>query len=317
MAERGERLADSQHVRFGDAHVERPALIHRGDARLETARRREVRVDRYERRVPREHFHRRGHDVARSVFLRSVEAWKERGVVLDLLVPLRRSPGQHRAEAGHEGQIAGRLTADIEVHLKGEIDERLLHRQVVDAAQEPVELVDATLALLGLQRSLLFDERVRHRDLVLVQEIGQGAVALRRVTDDRRRSAVARTEPELLERGMDAVVLRRIDALHGPVERREHALEIGHREDHAVREVELTVVPVDHHAEIVEVLLAGVHHRFPDRPFLQFAVASQAVHVEPRRRPAGDREPLRDRRSPVPWGQWQPGRPAGADRDAR
>ena len=158
---------------------------------------------------------------------------------------------------------------------------------------------------------LLFDERVRHRDLVLVQEIGQGAVALRRVTDDRRRLAVARTEPELLERGIDAVVLRRIDAQHGPVERREHALEIGHREDHAVRDVELTVVPVDDHAEIVEVLLAGVHHRFPDRPFLQLAVAGQAVRrrTEETIRPAIANPCATEKPCPMgPVATWTPGR---------
>ena len=119
-------------------------------------------------------------------------------------------------------------------------------------------------------------------------------MALGAVTDNRRGLAVARPELEGLERGIDTLVLRGVDAVHLPVERLEHALELGHREDHAVGDVELAVVAIDEDAEVVEVLLPGVHHRFPDRPFLQLAVAGDAVGVEPRRPPPGDGEALRD-----------------------
>ena len=152
----------------------------------------------------------------------------------------------------------------------------------------------AIAPLVCLKRHLLLEQPIRHRDLVLVEKVGERAVPFRAVADDRRRLAVARPEAELLERGVHAVVLRRVDALHLPVERSEHRLEIGHREDHPVGHIELAVVAIDHHAQIVQVLLAREHHRFPDRAFLHLAVAAERVRVEARRHAARDRKPLRD-----------------------
>src|SRR5262249_28799513 len=80
-----------------------------------------------------------------------------------------------------------------------------------------------------------------------------------------------------------------------PIERLEDAFEPRHRENHAVRDVELPVVLIDENTEVVEVLLAGIHHGFPDRTFLQLAVASHGIAVETRRDAACDRETLRDR----------------------
>ena len=116
----------------------------------------------------------------------------------------------------------------------------------------------------------------------------------RPVADDRGRLSVTRTEAETFECGIDTVVLRRIDVRDFPVERSEHRLEIGHREDHPVRHVQLTVVPVHHHAQVVEMFLAGEHHRFPDGAFLQLAVAAQRIRVEARRKAPGKGEPLCD-----------------------
>ena len=92
---------------------------------------------------------------------------------------------------------------------------------------ERVELLDPVAPLRRLERDFLLEQRVRHGHLVLVQKVGQRAVALRAVADDRRRLAVARPVAELLERGVDAVVLRRVDAVHLPVEGREHGSSSG------------------------------------------------------------------------------------------
>ena len=73
IAERGEGLADAHHVGFGDADVQRAALVDRGDAGFEAARRRQIGVDRYHRRVPREDLHRGSDDVAGRVLFRGVE----------------------------------------------------------------------------------------------------------------------------------------------------------------------------------------------------------------------------------------------------
>ncbi len=90
---------------------------------------------------------------------------------------------------------------------------------------------------------LLREERVRYRDFVLVQEVREGTVAFCPVADDCGRLAGARPEPEMLECRVNAVVLRGLDAVHLPVEGREHALELRHGEHHAIGDVELTVVP--------------------------------------------------------------------------
>ena len=297
IAERGERLADAHHVRLGDADVQRPALIDGGDARLEAAGRREIRIDRDDARVTGKDLHRGGDDVARGVFLRGIEARQQRGVVADALVAQR---GALRSGRGRS------LTRARACRSRGARPGSASARRIAcsvscsDAASARsssdwwnLNSSDPFLALRRLQRQLLLDQRLGNRDLVLVQEVGERAVPLHAVADDRRRLPVARPEPELLERGIHALVLRGVDAVHLPGERREDRLELRHREDHAVGDVELAVVAVDHHAQVVQVLLAGVHHRFPDRSFLQLAVARQAEGIEPRRRPAGDGKTLR------------------------
>ena len=179
----------------------------------------------------------------------------------------------------------------------------------------------AIAPLIGLKRHLLLEQPIRHRHLVLVQKVGERAVPFRPVTDDRRRLAVARPEPELLERGVHAVVLRGVDAVDLPVERSEDRFEIGHREDHPVGHVELAVVAIDHHAQVVQVLLAREHHRFPDRAFLHFPVAAKRVRVEARRRAACERKSLRDRETLAhrPGGDLNAGkdRPGMSVQDAR
>ena len=63
-----------------------------------------------------------------------------------------------------------------------------------------------------LQGHLLFKEAIGTVTLCLF-EIRQRAVPLRAVADDGRRLAVTRTEAELLEGGVEAVVLLGIDAV--------------------------------------------------------------------------------------------------------
>ena len=226
--------------------------------------------------------------------------------------------------SGGSDSVADACACDVEVHLP-----RRRRAASPAAPRRPACSLRPSMERAELRRpgrarcaacsaSLLLDQRVRHRDLVLVQEIRQRAVPFRAVADDRRRLAVARPVAELLERRVDAVVLRGVDAVHLPVERREHRLELRHREHHAVRDVELAVVAVDHHAQVVEVLLARVHDRFPDRAFLQLAVAGQAVgsRSAATMRP-GDREALRHARSPGPSARWRGGRRQDRARDGR
>ena len=106
---------------------------------------------------------------------------------------------------------------------------------------------------------------------------------LRRVTDERCRFSVARAAvAEALERGIHPIVLSGVHTFDLPIEGRKDRLEMRHREHHPVRQVELALIVVDHHAQVVEVFLAGVHDRFPNRPFLQLAIATQAITIEPR-----------------------------------
>jgi hypothetical protein len=62
---------------------------------------------------------------------------------------------------------------------------------------------------------------------------------------------------------------------------------VRHREHHPVRQIELPLIVIDHDAQVVEVLLARVHDRFPNRAFLELTVAAQTITIE-RRRPAAD-----------------------------
>ena len=83
VAEGGVRLADIHHVGFGNAYVERPALVHRRHAGLQAAGGAQVRIDRNHAGVPRKHLHRGGDDGAGAVLLALVDAaaarWRRSG----------------------------------------------------------------------------------------------------------------------------------------------------------------------------------------------------------------------------------------------
>ena len=123
----------------------------------------------------------------------------------------------------------------------------------------------------------MVQDGVRDRDLVLVQEIRQGAEAFRAVADDRRRFSITRSEAKTFECRVHAVVLRGVYVVRLPVKRCEHTLEIRHRKDHSIGKVELTVIVIDQHAQVIQVFLACVHDGFPDRPLLHLAVAAEHI----------------------------------------
>ena len=175
---------------------------------------------------------------------------------------------------------------------------------------EPQKIQDAFFSQRGLQREFLLDDGVGDRHFVLVQEVRERAVPLRGVADDRGRLAVARPVAEFLERGVQAVILGRIDAMDAPIERFKHALELWHRKDHPVREIELPVVAIDHHAQVVEMLLARRTSRLPRSG----PPAVRRRRSGSRRQSAARRAPqspiLARRRSPCPIGPvatWTPG----------
>src|ERR1019366_3610787 len=151
----------------------------------------------------------------------------------------------------------------------------------------------ALLAALGLQREFLFDNLRVHRDLVLVEEVGESAIAFGAGTNDRGWFTVARREAKLAERVVHRVVVHGIHGAGLPAVGGEDALDIGHGEDHAIVDIELAVVAIDEDAEIIEALLGGVHHRLPDRAFLEFAVADHAIGVEARGTLGGDGKAFR------------------------
>ena len=63
--------------------------------------------------------------------------------------------------------------------------------EVAERAMEPVEFIDPDRgALRPLKRELLFDQLIRTVTLLLVQDVGERAVALGAVTDDGGRLAV-------------------------------------------------------------------------------------------------------------------------------
>ena len=108
------------------------------------------------------------------------------------------------------------------MHPASDLEEPVLNgppvRMIGEPAVEAIEILHPVRALRRLQLHFLIEERVRDGDLVFIQKVGQPAMAFRGVADDHRRLAVARTVAELLQRGVDAVVLRRIDAMDFPVE---------------------------------------------------------------------------------------------------
>src|SRR4051812_30756027 len=120
-------------------------------------------------------------------------------------------------------------------------------------------------------------------------------MAFRAVADNRGWLTVAWPVLELLERRVYAIVMRGVYAMGLPSERLEHRFEAWHRKNHAAREIELAVVLIDQQTEIIELLRSRIHHRFPNRAFLQLAVSGHGVGVEARAGAARDREALRNR----------------------
>ena len=86
VAERGERLADQHHVGFGDTDVQGAALIDRAHAALESARRRQIRVDRHHLAVAREDLHGGRDDIGRAVLPFRIDDGQGGGIVLDALL---------------------------------------------------------------------------------------------------------------------------------------------------------------------------------------------------------------------------------------
>ncbi len=119
-------------------------------------------------------------------------------------------------------------------------------------------------------------------------------MAFHAVADDGGGLSIPRPKAKLFQRVVHPVVLRGICAVNVPVERSKNGFQLRHGEHHAVRHVELAVVSIHHHAQVIQVLLTRVHDGFPDWAFLQLAIAGETVHVEPWRRPPRDSEPLRD-----------------------
>ena len=78
-----------------------------------------------------------------------------------------------------------------------------------------------------------------------------------------------------------------------PSERLEDRPEIRHGKNHAAENIQLAVVVIDQDAEIVQMLRAGIHHGFPNRTFLQLAIAEDGIGIEAPPDSSGDRETLR------------------------
>ena len=58
-------------------------------------------------------------------------------------------------------------------------------------------------------------------------------------------------------------------------------------------DIQLAVISVHQHAEIIQVILSCIHHGFPYHSLLQFTVAHHAVGIEAWSGSPGDRESLR------------------------
>ena len=161
-------------------------------------------------------------------------------------------------------------------HFKQGAADALVFGVALETLVEIVELIHARGPQLRLQRDLLLDQGIGDHHFVTIEEIGEGAVSFGRMADDRGGLAIARSVAECFQRGVNPVVLRRVHGMRLPSERLEYRPELRHGKNHAAENIELAVVVVHQHAEIVQVLLARIHHGFPDRTFLQFTVAETA-----------------------------------------
>ncbi len=216
--------------------VQRAPLIDRGHARFEPARRRQIGIDRHDARVAREDLHRAGDDIAGRVFLRAIEPRQR----------MRRRNGCACRAAGARVVSTGPTTCssasssegratDLEPHLAGDLEQRVLHEPAIRCRPqplvEPTELVDAIAAAApSAARSPAPAARSGTVTLCLFRKSDSApwpfvpwqmiAVGL----------PLRGPYRNCFERRVDAVVLRRVDAVHLPVERREHPFEVGHRE---------------------------------------------------------------------------------------
>src|SRR6185312_17499067 len=129
---------------------------------------------------------------------------------------------------------------------------------------------------------------------MLIHKVGEGSVTLGGIANDRCRLTIAGTKAEALERRYYAVVLRGIDVVRYPAKGAEDLLERRHGKEHAIVDVELPIVAIDQNAEVVQMVLSGIHDSFPYRSFLQFAVTGHAIRVEARICAASNRKSLRD-----------------------
>ncbi len=226
--------------------------------------------------------------------------WQQLGVVSDAFVSRRDTRGEHRS---NDRLYCVARRVDIEVHALRRFKQSVSGRFAFGAAAEPLavksEFIDPGLALIRLEFILLGDHAVRHRDFVLIQEIGERTKALSAVANDGRWHSIARTEAKLLQRRNHAVILRGVDVKRLPSEGAKNRLQLGHGKNHAGMKVELSVIAVDEHTQVVEMVLSRVHHRFPDGAFLQLAIACHAIGVEPRAAVAGDGKTLGDTK-PLP-----------------
>src|SRR3569623_1610683 len=133
------------------------------------------------------------------------------------------------------------------------------------------------------------------------------AAPLDRVGDDNGRPI--RLRPRM-ERGAQGAMIVAVDALDGPAERSPLVRERLQRKRVLDGREALELVIIDDRTEVGEAMVRRKQRRFPDRPFVAFAVAEQhedalaAAHATKLHRHAGaDAEPMAER--------------AGRERDAR
>ena len=112
---------------------------------------------------------------------------------------------------------------------------------------------------------------------MFVQEVRECAEPFRAMANDCGGPAIARPKPKLLERGINAFVVRRIHIVRVPSERGENRFQFRHRKHHSVGKVELAVISIYQDAEVIEVFRRRKHHAFPYRTLLQFAIARHCI----------------------------------------
>src|SRR6185312_8472133 len=120
-----------------------------------------------------------------------------------------------------------------------------------------------------------------------------GAEAFFRVADDCRRPTIANAGTKALQRSEDSAVGRGVYGVDLPSEGREDGFERRHGVQRAVVNVQLAMVAVHQHAEIVQIVLARVHRHFPAGTLLKLSIADHAIGIELRTGASRDGEALR------------------------